>query len=295
MASLKEIKGRINSVNGTLKITSAMKMVASSKLHKVQGLIGNMLPYERQMHEILFRLMSDTSVRMCEEYMTPRPVRKVSIVAVASNSSLCGAFNSNAIRNFTAAVDSWLEAGLSRDDITVYAVGRKMAEAVAKAGFPPTGDYNRLGDRHDYNEIASFAENLTGRYLDRETDRVELVYTHFKSTAVQVPVRETFLPFSRSILPEGMSEEGEKYLNDYIIEPDPESVLRVLLPKVLILKIFTMLVDANAAEHAARMMSMQEATDNGNQLLQELSLQYNKQRQQSITDELLDIVSGSMA
>lgn len=295
MASLKEIKGRINSVNGTLKITSAMKMVASSKLHKVQGLIGNMLPYERQMHEILFRLMSDTSVRMCEEYMTPRPVRKVSIVAVASNSSLCGAFNSNAIRNFTATVDSWLEAGLSREDITVYAVGRKMAEAVAKAGFPPTGDYNRLGDRHDYNEIASFAGNLTGRYLDRETDRVELVYTHFKSTAVQVPVRETFLPFSRSILPEGMSEEGEKYLNDYIIEPDPESVLRVLLPKVLILKIFTMLVDANAAEHAARMMSMQEATDNGNQLLQELSLQYNKQRQQSITDELLDIVSGSMA
>lgn len=295
MASLKEIKGRINSVNGTLKITSAMKMVASSKLHKVQGLIGNMLPYERQMHEILFRLMSDTSVRMCEEYMTPRPVRKVSIVAVASNSSLCGAFNSNAIRNFTATVDSWLEAGLSREDITVYAVGRKMAEAVAKAGFPPTGDYNRLGDRHDYNEIASFAENLTGRYLDMETDRVELVYTHFKSTAVQVPVRETFLPFSRSILPEGMSEEGEKYLNDYIIEPDPESVLRVLLPKVLILKIFTMLVDANAAEHAARMMSMQEATDNGNQLLQELSLQYNKQRQQSITDELLDIVSGSMA
>lgn len=295
MASLKEIKGRINSVNGTLKITSAMKMVASSKLHKVQALIGNMLPYERQMHEILFRLMSDTSVRMCEEYMTPRPVRKVSIVAVASNSSLCGAFNSNAIRNFTATVDSWLEAGLSREDITVYAVGRKMAEAVAKAGFPPTGDYNRLGDRHDYNEIASFAENLTGRYLDMETDRVELVYTHFKSTAVQVPVRETFLPFSRSILPEGMSEEGEKYLNDYIIEPDPESVLRVLLPKVLILKIFTMLVDANAAEHAARMMSMQEATDNGNQLLQELSLQYNKQRQQSITDELLDIVSGSMA
>lgn len=332
MASLKEIKSRINSVNGTLKITSAMKMVASAKLHKAQAAIANMVPYERQMHEILYRLLSDESTPTCAEYVEQRPVKKVAIVAVSSNSSLCGAFNSNVIRLFFETAQEYLDAGLTRDDILVYPVGRKVATAVSKDGYVPQGDFNHLADRHIYDDISAFAESLTGMYLKGEIDRVELVYSHYKSSSSQYPVRETYLPFAAgsaagsavgsaagsaasAVAPDAVRGTGAvsgsgggeadpgarretgsgEYFKDYLIEPDSETVLRALLPKVLVLKINTMLLDANAAEHAARTVAMQEASDNGRKLLQDLSLQYNKQRQQSITDELLDIVSGSLA
>ena len=296
MASLKEIKDRINSVNGTLKITSAMKMVASSKLRKAQNAIGNLLPYEKQMHKILADLLSGSVSATGEVYTERRKLKKVAIVAFASNSSLCGAFNSNAIRHFKETADRYINAGLSKDDILVYPVGKKMAEGVAKAGFKPQGDFNTLADRHAYNEAASFAESLIDSYLKGETDRIELVYNHYKSSASQIPMNETYLPFA--IETDGQTgkedADGNDFLKNYIIEPDPQSVLRVLLPKVLVLKIFTVLLDANAAEHAARTVAMQEASDNAQKLLQELKVQYNKQRQQAITNELLDIVSGTM-
>lgn len=299
MASLKEIKSRINSVNGTLKITSAMKMVASSKLHKAQNAIANMLPYEKQMHDILYRLLSDDSVPVCGEYISQRPCRKVAIVAVSSSSSLCGAFNSNVIKHLHETAAEYLSSGLTKDDILVYGLGRKVADAASKAGYASMGDFCRLEEKYVYSEVADFARMLIGKFMKREVDKIELVYTHCRSTAVQVPVRETYLPFASSpSAPDGQDDSNRDdsgYMKDYIIEPDAESVLRDLLPKVLVLKIYTMLLDANAAEHAARMIAMQEATDNGNQLLQDLTLQYNKQRQQSITDELLDIVSGSLA
>ena len=295
MASLKEIKGRINSVNGTLKITSAMKMVASSKLHKVQGLIANMLPYEKSMHEILSRLLSDEAGPVCDEYVSERPLRKVAIVAVSSSSSLCGAFNANVIRHFLEVAEEYLGAGLTKEDIIVYPVGRKMADAVSRAGYRSVGEYDRLADRHDYSESEGFARGLIDGYLRGDFDRVELVYNHYKSSSSQSLVRETYLPFTSPAPACDAEEPASLLLKDYIIEPDAATVLKSLLPQVLVLKIYTMLLDANAAEHAARTVAMQEATDNGNQLLQELTLQYNKQRQQSITDELLDIVSGSLA
>ena len=299
MATLKEIKGRINTVNGTLKITSAMKMVASAKLHKAQDAMANLIPYERQMHGILCRLLSDESAPSCEEFAAQRQVRKAAIVAVASNSSLCGAFNANVIRLFNETAEGYLASGLTRDDILVFPVGRKMAEAASKAGFASRGD-------HVFGEVKAFAESLTDKFLRKEVDEVALVYSHYKSSSSQEPVRETYLPFSAvSSMDVRTSGSGQGTLMrqhdqedsgvDYIIEPDAESVLRALLPKVLVLKIYTMLLDASAAEHASRMVAMQEATDNGNQLLQDLTRQYNRQRQQSITDELLDIVSGSLA
>ena len=306
MATLKEIKGRINTVNGTLKITSAMKMVASAKLHKAQDAMANLIPYERQMHGILCRLLSDESAPSCEEFAVQRQVRKAAIVAVASNSSLCGAFNANVIRLFNETAEGYLASGLTRDDILVFPVGRKMAEAASKAGFASRGDFNSLADKHVFGEVKVFAENLTDKFLRKEVDEVSLVYSHYKSSSFQEPVRETYLPFSAvSSMDVRISGSGQGPLMrqhdqedsgvDYIIEPDAESVLRALLPKVLVLKIYTMLLDASAAEHASRMVAMQEATDNGNQLLQDLTRQYNRQRQQSITDELLDIVSGSLA
>lgn len=298
MASLKEIKSRINSINGTLKITSAMKLVASSKLRKAQTAIGNMVPYEKQMHHILSDLLSD-EISSGERFVAVRPVRKVALVAVSSNSSLCGAFNSIVARHFMETVEEYMKMGLSKDDILVFPVGRKIADVVRKAGFEPQGDFTRLADKPGYADAVSLAGKLMDLFTGRSVDKVELIYNHFKSTASQVPVRETYLPVSLDASSyedkDNVHDSGQSYCHEYIVEPDTDSVLEDLLPKVLHLKIYTMLLDANAAEHAARTMAMQVASDNGKQLLQEITVQYNKKRQQAITDELQDIIGGTMA
>lgn len=298
MASLKEIKSRINSVNGTLKITSAMKMVASSKLRKAQAAIGNLLPYEQQMHHILADLLTD-EVPAGGSYIAQRPVKKVAIVAFSSNSSLCGAFNSIAIRHFTEAVSAYREQGLTEKDITVFAVGRKIADAARKMGFPSQGDFSKMADKPSYADTSALARRLMDMFASKEVDKVELIYNHCKSTSTQIPVRETYLPVSLNVSEysdgNGSGQGHGDMANDYIVEPDPATVLGELLPKVLYLKMYAVLLDANAAEHSARTVAMQVATDNGTELLQDLTVQYNKQRQQAITDELLDIVGGTMA
>lgn len=292
MPSLKEIKNRIGSVNGTLKITSAMKLVASAKLHKAQDAIGNLVPYETEMHKILAGLLSVFPYGDCDIYSRERPVRKAAIVAIASSSSLCGAFNSNAIKKMEETINGFRERGLADTDIKVYAIGRKITDSLKKSGFTNVEDRSMLSDRPDYAGAAALAEELTGIYLKEEVDQIVLVYNHYVSTAVQKPSAKIFLPLALEMPEEKGMSTGRQ---DYILEPDAESLIAELLPKVLKLKIYTVLLDANAAEHAARTVAMQTATDNGNQLLQELSLQYNKKRQQAITDELLDIVGGSMA
>ena len=295
MASLKEIKSRMNSVNGTLKITSAMKMVASSKLRKAQKAIGNLLPYEQQMHRILADLLTD-DISAGDRYVARRPVKKVAIVAFSSNSSLCGGFNSAAVRHFEEAVGQYRSQGLSADDFFIFPVGKKMAEAVKKMGLQPQGDYSLMADRPSYADTSRLAVKLMEMFASGQVDRVELIYNHCKSMSSQIPVRETYLPVSLERRPADSTEEDTgKAASDYIVEPSASSVLDTLLPKVLLLKMYAVLLDACAAEHSARTVAMQVATDNGKELLQELSLQYNKQRQQSITDELLDIAGGTMA
>lgn len=292
MASLKEIKDRINTINGTLKITSAMKMVATSKLRKAQNTIGNLVPYQRQIHHILSDLLSSEIDTEGDVYAAVRPLKKVAIVAFASNSSLCGAFNSNAVRHFSEAVEKYRKAGLSDRDIIVFPVGRKMADGAKKMGFDSAEDYSRLADKPAYDDAVAFARKLMDMFTSNEVDKIELVYTHCKSTSTQIPVNETYLPVS---LDSSLYEHEEHHgVSNFIIEPDAGSVLETLLPKVLFLKIYTVLLDANAAEHAARLMAMQLATDNGNQLLDEIRIQYNKQRQQEITNELQDIIGGSL-
>ena len=294
MASLKEIKDRINSVNGTLKITSAMKMVATSKLRKAQNAIGNLVPYQRQIHQILADLLATDTTPSSERYIAGRKIRKAVIVAFASNSSLCGAFNSNAVRHLSEAVERYRAMGLKDSDICVYPIGRKMADAARKMGFGTERDFSRMADKPAYEDAAALAEELMAMFADKLTDRIELVYTHCKSTSTQIPVNEIYLPVSlESSLYE--HDNGHHRNHDFIIEPDAASVLENLLPQVLHLKIYSVLLDANAAEHAARFMAMQLATDNGNQLLEEIRIQYNKQRQQEITNELQDIIGGTLA
>ena len=355
MPSLKEIKVRINSISSTLAITSAMKMVAAAKLQKAQMAIQNMLPYERRLHSMLIDLMGavnmsaaaseDGSVRgsgsaehgfdqsadrlslsnrhdlagMDGAYslMAQREVRKVAIVAFASNSSLCGAFNSNAIREATAVINEYRASGLGDADITVYSVGRKMAEAMRKLGFPSPADFTKMSDSPSYDAASALAQELFDGFVSGRFDKVELVYNHYKSTSSQPTTRQTYLPLSLADATADIQvgkitgSASEPYADkvaepvvrqnspttetpDLIVEPSKEELIATLLPKVVRLRVFTTLLDSTAAEQAARTVAMQLATDNGNDLLQELTLEYNKGRQQKITSEILDLVGGSM-
>ena len=316
MSSLKEIKGRISSVSSTLKITSAMKMVASAKLRKAQQAIGNMLSYEASLQKILLNLISSGASVEGEnigELMASRDVRHVAIVAFSSNSSLCGAYNSNAIREAKSVVNEYIAAGLDKSSITVYSVGRKMDGAMKKMGFPSPHDYTKMSGAPNYEDASALAKELVDGFVSGKFDKVEIVYNHYKSNSSQPTMRQTYLPMSlqdvststkigkidsadESEVEAPSNDFGDNFDIDplrYIIEPDPQTLVSTLLPMVIRLRIYTILLDSSAAEHAARTVAMQTATDNGQDLLQELTLQYNKGRQQKITNELLDIVSGT--
>lgn len=319
MPSLKEIKNRISSVNSTRKITSAMKMVASSKLHHAQIMIENMLPYEEMLEHILKSFIA-AEVDATTVYSIKRPIKKVSFVVYSSNSSLCGGFNANIIKMLQQAVDDYKYLGL--DNIVVYPVGRKVAEKVAKLGLNCGGDFSNIADKPDIHECIELADLLAEKFVNGETDHVEIIYHHFKSAGSQILTRKTFLPIDikneldfddeRDLSSRVATLEAQEYLrkkrnsavkerkdikplnDNFIVEPDIKTVLSLLIPKLAHLMIYTALLDSNASEHAARMVAMQTATDNADELLRELNLQYNKSRQQAITNELLDIVGGSI-
>ena len=296
MASLKEVKNRINSVKSTRQITSAMKMVASAKLHKAQGRIESMYPYQQKLNEILTNFLG-TDVTVTSPYTEVRPVTKVAIVAFSSNSSLCGAFNSNVVKMLEHTLEEY--SPLGKENILLYPVGRKVEEAVKKLGYTPQGSFQSLADKPAYTEAYQLAELLMNLYAQKSIDRVVLIYHHFKSMGSQVLQKEDYLPLNLEQMAMEVAMHPDKkdmatYNNDYIVEPSVNELIAELLPKVLCQKIFTVLQDSNASEHAARMLAMQAATDNANELIQDLTLQYNKTRQQAITNELLDIIGGSL-
>lgn len=297
MASLKEVKTRINSVKSTRKITSAMKMVASAKLHKAQGAIENMLPYQRKLNKILTNFLS-ADLPVESPYVKEREVKRVAIVAFSSNTSLCGAFNANVIKMLLQTVGEYRTLG--QDNILIFPVGKKVDEAVKRMGVQPQETSPTLSDKPTYQEAAELAHHLMEMYVSGEVDRVEIIYHHFKSMGLQILLRETYLPIDLTHVineeeePNKEGVEGHEIANDYIIEPNAEELIANLIPTVLSQKLFTAAVDSNTSEHAARTLAMQVATDNANELIQDLTKQYNKSRQQAITNELLDIVGGSM-
>ncbi len=332
MASLKEVKRRINSVRGTMKVTSAMGSIAAAKLHKTQATIEHLMPYQNEMHRIVDILLDCSNSRSTVAvYAAHRPVHKVALVLVSSNKSFCGAFNSNVFKLLAQVVAEYEQQGLKREDIIIFGVGDKGADAAKKAGFNVVSKHSHLSDKHEWEETADFARELIRMFRTGEVDKVEVIYSHFKSSVSQIPVRETYLPFK---LQTGKAEEeedldaevtenedlkeeevaaltgtedgkltdfktqtghSENFLyDDYIIDPDAEYILMNTIPRVLVLKVYTILLDAATAEHAARTMAMQQASDNGEKLLQDLNILYNKQRQQAITNELLDIVGGTV-
>ncbi len=321
MPSLKEIKGRIASVKSTRKITSAMKMVASSKLHHAQVAIQNMLPYETMLEHILKSFLA-AEAEANTILSIERPVKRAALVVFTSNSSLCGGFNANTIKMMMNAVDAYAQE-IGRENVEIYPIGRKVYEKAKKLGLNVQGEFSALADKPNAAQCIDIAMELGKKFADGEIDKVELIYHHFKSAGSQVLTRKTFLPIDieselkadherdlTSIIATKESQEylkkrGErqndkqqvqvKPLNDnFIVEPDMDTVLSQLIPKMAHLMLYTALLDSNASEHAARMVAMQTATDNADELLRELNLQYNKSRQQAITNELLDIVGGSV-
>ena len=322
MPSLKEIKGRIASVNSTRKITSAMKMVASSKLHHAQVAIQNMLPYETMLEHILKSFLA-AEAEAQTIFDQPRPVKRAALVVFSSNSSLCGGFNANIIKRMQQVVAEYREQGVT--DVEVYPIGRKVFEKAKKLGYDVQGEFSALADKPNVRQCIDIAMELGTKFADGQIDKVELIYHHFKSAGSQVLTRKTFLPIDieeelerdheRDLTTVVATKESQEYLkrnrkkksrvnaegqevpplnDNFIVEPDMNTVLSQLLPKLAHLMLYTALLDSVASEHAARMVAMQTATDNADELLRQLNLQYNKSRQQAITNELLDIVGGSV-
>ena len=321
MPSLKEIKGRIASVNSTRKITSAMKMVASSKLHHAQVAIQNMLPYEELLEHILKSFLA-AEVEAHTIFDQERPVKRAALVVFSSNSSLCGGFNANTIKMMTHALDTYAKE-IGRENVEIYPIGRKVYEKAKKMGLNIQGEFSALADKPNVQDCINLAMELGTKFADGEIDKVELIYHHFKSAGSQILTRKTFLPIDieselkadheRDLTSVVATKESQEYLkkrgereteqkkddvkplnDNFLVEPDMDTVLSQLIPKFAHLMIYTALLDSNASEHAARMVAMQTATDNADELLRELNLQYNKSRQQAITNELLDMVGGSV-
>ena len=320
MPSLKEIKGRIASVKSTRKITSAMKMVASSKLHHAQVAIQNMLPYETMLEHILKSFLA-AEAEAQTVFDQERPVKRVALVVYSSNSSLCGGFNANVIKLMQKVVSEYGELGL--ENIEIYPIGRKVAEKAGKLGYKVMGDFADLADKPNVHQCIDIARELGLKFVHGEIDKVELLYHHFKSAGSQILTRKTFLPIDvedelerdheRDLTSIIATKESQEYLkkhgrrheehvqeevkplnDNFIVEPDMDTVLSKLIPKLAHLVLYTALLDSVASEHAARMVAMQTATDNADELLRQLNLQYNKSRQQAITSELLDIVGGTI-
>ncbi len=321
MASLKEIKNRISSVQSTRKITSAMKMVASSKLHHAQMMIENMLPYENMLETILKSFLA-ANVDAQSIITKKREVKSVAIIVYASNTSLCGGFNANVIKKMINTVEKYQSKGIS---ITVYPIGRKITEKAKKLGYSIEGDFQELADKPHFPTCVEIGQELSNKYIKGEIDQVDLIFHHFKSAGSQVLTDKRLIPIDiekamdydhtrdlkhiatnkhvreylkeqgghRALNGESSQSKAKPFNDNFIIEPDMRTILQALIPKYINLLIYTALLDSNASEHAARMVAMQTATDNADDLLHDLTLTYNKTRQAAITTELLDIMGGT--
>lgn len=284
--SLKEVKQRIQSVKNTQKITSAMKLISAAKLRRAQSAIESVRPYCNKLNEMLVSFLSGAD-KISTPYTRVSEPKRTVVVAVSSNSSLCGSFNASVIRLAKETIAQYAE---EEGVLEIYPVGKKMSDALHKAGYKLNDILMPQAGAPQYAQVAQVANELMQRFAANEIDRVELVYTHFHSTAKQVAVRETFLPIDIDTL----HKDDARSLSDFIVEPGKEELISRLLPRVIAMRLYTALLDSVAAEHAARMLAMQIATDNADDLITTLVREYNKSRQQAITNELLDIAAGSM-
>jgi F-type H+-transporting ATPase subunit gamma len=283
MANLKEIRNRITSVSSTMQITSAMKMVSAAKLKKAQDAITAMRPYAEKLTELLQNLSSTLDGDVGGEYTTQREVKKVLMVAITSNRGLCGAFNSNVIKE--VKIRSEYYAGKQVD---VFAIGKKGNDILSKT-LSVVDNQSSVFDNLTFDNVTKIAETLTQKFVSGEYDRIELVYNQFKNAATQIVQTEQFLPLAP------IKSDKPVSTGDYLFEPSKEEIVLTLIPKSLKTQLYKGIRDSFASEHGARMTAMHKATDNATELRDQLKLTYNKARQAAITNEILEIVGGAEA
>ncbi|MBP6230516.1 MAG: ATP synthase F1 subunit gamma [Paludibacteraceae bacterium] len=291
MASLKDIRARIISVKSTKKITSAMKMVSASKLHKTENLCLSFLPYKNTFSDSLANYMHSLDEELYIPVAEQRPIKKVAIVCFSSNSGLCGTFNTNISKLAIEVINQYDPLG--KENIYIYTVGKKITDYLKKADYTIRADYSQLYDTPTFDTIAEVADMLTGLFLSKEIDCVQLVYNHYKNAGYQIPTSEVLLPLSTSITADEDTKATTQSL--YIAEPSKEEFINTLAPKLIRIKLYAAFLDTFTSEHAARTTAMQIATENAEDIIRTITQQYNRKRQEVITNELLDIVGGSEA
>jgi len=282
MANLKEIRTRIVSVNSTMQITSAMKMVSAAKLKRAQDAITKMRPYAEKLQEILSNV---SSAEASSDYSRSGDVKSTLIVAITSNRGLCGGFNNNIIKEAKAL------AKQASGEVKLLSLGKKANDVFKRTELHTTEGFSEtpytIFDALTFGNVSEMAETLMSQFKSGQYDKIVLIYNKFKNAAVQTVQTEQFLPVASSTEVEGNS--------DYIFEPEKEQILNELIPRSLKVQLFKALLDSQAAEHGARMTAMHKATDNASEMVKELKLTYNKARQAAITGEILEIVAGAEA
>ena len=281
MANLKEIRNRISSVSSTMQITSAMKMVSAAKLKKAQDAITAMRPYSDKLTQMLVDL--STSVDFENIYLKPRKVNNKLVICITSNRGLCGAFNSNVIKRCSEIAAS------SSEKVSFFCIGKKGSDILSK-NFNVIETNNDIFDELSFENISLIGELLMNKFLSKEFDKIEIVYNKFKNAATQIVTTEQFLPIENN-----NSEDDQNDSADYIFEPSQIEIISELIPKSLKTQLYKSVRDSYASEHGARMTAMHKATDNATELRDQLKLTYNKARQASITNEILEIVGGAEA
>ena len=289
MGNLKEIRTRITSIESTQKITSSMKLVSAAKLRRAQTAIQHLRPYSQKLSEILNNLAGSNTGTEPSPLFEAREPEKVVVVVITSNKGLCGAFNSNIVKTVQHLIAEKYAEQQKAGNVQLICFGKKGNEQLSKH-FPVMFYSEKLLDNPDFTEISAVADDLMQRFVNHEIDKVDIVYNQFLNAATQRVTVEECLPVTP---PE--SDETKKVTSDYIIEPSADKLLMELIPKILRTQLYKTLSDSIASEHGARMISMTKATDNATEILRDLRLKYNNARQSSITNELIEIVSGANA
>ncbi len=288
MANLKEIRIRITSVNSTMQITSAMKLVSAAKLKRAQDKITAMRPYAEKMQEILNNVSSSLDASE-NAYSSQREVKNVLVVAITSNRGLCGGFNNNVLKE----IKILLNGELKGKNVKILSLGKKAFDSYKKTGYHTTEGFSEtpfnVFDKLNFENASVIALEIMKQYVAGKYDNVILVYNKFKNAAAQIMVAEQFLPVKPTQI------AGKSVQTDYIFEPQKAQIIEELIPRTLKVQLFKALLDSNASEHGARMTAMHKATDNAGDLVKELKLNYNKARQAAITGEILEIVAGAEA
>jgi len=282
MANLKEIRNRISSVSSTMQITSAMKMVSAAKLKKAQDAITAMRPYADKLTELLQNFSSNLDADNGSVFTKNREIKNILIVAITSNRGLCGAFNSNIIKQVNELAKNY-----TKGNVSVMAIGKKANDSLSKE-FKILSNESKIFDDLNFTNVAQIAQILMNKFNDGSVDKIELVYNKFKNAATQIVTTEQFLPIVTS-------NDQINNNQDYIFEPSKVEIVKTLIPKSLKTQLFKAIRDSFASEHGARMTAMHKATDNATELRDQLKLTYNKARQAAITNEILEIVGGAEA